>query len=397
VKATVIGVGSELIVGDTLDTNTAAIAASLSDHGVSVVTTHRVADEAGALVQILKESLDRYDLVITTGGLGPTPDDLTREAWAEALERPLILDETMLKHIEAFFTKMGKTMLPLNKKQAKKPQGARWLPNPRGTAPGFWLPGHPTAVALPGPPHEWRPMWQQLVPRLGLPSKATVKRTFKTFGVGESEIADLLGDLLGPHDGFEVATYAKLDGVRVVVWGRENEVQRASETVLKRLKKTIWGRDKDTLPGLVYRRLKHEGHTLAVMESVTGGLVAKLITDVPGASAVFLGGMVSYSVGAKAHFGVSEAVLREHGTVSEAAALAMAEAARVRLGATYGLSVTGVAGPEPLEGQPVGRVFVAVAGPSGKRARAYLFPDQGREVIRQRAAYAAFAFFWSMP
>ncbi len=391
-KATVFGVGSELIEGRTLDTNTAELGRDLLEAGAEVEVSVRVADRIEPLVAELRHALARHRLVVTTGGLGPTPDDLTREAIAEAVGAPLVFDPEVYQTIAAFFQKLGKPMPAINRKQAMKPKGAAWIENPRGTAPGFILPlGEKTIVALPGPPAEWRPMWLEAKKRLGLERKPTYVKVFKTFGLGESDLYLALGELLGRGPDHEVSTYAKPWGVEVVVRGSE----AVAKAVRRRIRRAIWGEDEDTLPGLVVRRLRAEGKTLAVMESVTGGLLSGLITDVPGVSKVFLGGMVSYTGEAKVRFGVAQAVLEAHGQVSRETAEAMAAAARERLGADYGLAVTGVAGPEGLEGHPVGTVFVGTAGEEGTRSQGYRFPDQGRESVRLRAAYAALAFFWS--
>ena len=384
-KATVFGVGSELITGLTEDKNTVLLARDLEEHGAEVAVSYRVADALEPLVRELEHALAHHDLVVTTGGLGPTPDDLTREAVARALGVELELDPAMLAEIRAFFDRLGRPMPPANARQAQKPAGARWLKNPRGTAPGFvWQEGGKALVALPGPPAEWRGMWEEAKRLLGLEAKKRFRRVLKTFGLGESELITLLGDDLA-----EVGVYAKPWGVELLV--RDEEL---AKRIKKKLKGKVWGQDEDTLPGLVHRRLAAEGKKLAVMESVTGGLLSELLTAVPGSSRTFVGGMVSYTREAKARFGVPEAVL-ERGQVSPETARAMAEAARRHLGADYGLSVTGVAGPDALEGHPVGTVFVGVASAAGSWARGYRFPDQGRELVRLRAAYAALAYFWS--
>ncbi len=385
-KATVIGVGTELLVGHTPDTNTAELAADLIASGAEVEVSFRVADRLEPLARELEHALCHHDLVVTTGGLGPTPDDLTREAVARAVGAPLVMDPEMLEQIRAFFAEMGREMPEVNRRQAMRPEGAAWIENPRGTAPGFfWQGGGRTLVALPGPPEEWRPMWQAVKRRLGLTPKPRYRKVLKTFGLGESQLAEILGPLFT-----EVGSYAKPWGVELVAHD-EDLVKK----IRKKLKGKIWGEDEDTLAGLVHRRLAAEGKTLAVMESVTGGLVAELLTDVPGASKTFRGGMVSYTREAKVRFGVPEEVLLAHGQVSAPTARAMAEAARRQLDADFGLAVTGVAGPEALEGHPVGTVFVGLATDRGAQARAYRFPDQGRERVRLRAAYAALAYFWS--
>ena len=385
-KASVFGVGSELLLGHTLDTNTAELAADLKEHGAQVEVTYRVADRREPLVRELRHALSHSDLVVVTGGLGPTPDDVTREAVAEALGAPLEFDPGAFETIRAFFQRLGKPMPKINEKQAKKPAGARWLENPRGTAPGFlWQEGGKTLVVLPGPPAEWRPMWQAAKKALGLEQKPRYRKVLKTFGLGESDLYRILGETLG-----ELGVYAKPWGVELVV-----DDPDLTKRIRKKLKGKIWGEDEDTLPALVHKKLKAEGKTLAVMESLTGGLLSELITGEPKVSKVYRGGMVSYTREAKVRFGVPETVLRAHGQVSAETARAMAEAARVFLDADYGLAVTGVAGPDPLEGHPVGTVYVGLADATGTKARGYRFPDQGRESIRLRAAYAALAYFWS--
>ncbi len=394
--AEIIGVGSELIRGDTLDTNTAEIARSLEGYAVRVDRTLRVADDLQALTEAVREAWRRADLVVLSGGLGPTPDDLTREAIAQALEEPLELDAAMLERIRAFFEARGRAMPETNRKQALRIPSARWLENPRGTAPGWWVVREAKQlVALPGPPAEWRPMWAELLPRLGLPPAARFHKVYKTWGLGESTLIQRLGPLAQRGDP-ALSTYAHPDGVHVVIEGTDPAAARAlARSVRERLGAYIWGEDDATLAQTLLRRLEARGGTLAVMESLTGGLVTSLLTDVAGASRVVLGGVVSYSAGAKARFGVPEAVLEAHGAVSAEAARAMAEAVKALFGATYGLATTGVAGPQPLEGHPVGTVYVGVAGPDGSAARAYRFPPVGREEVKLRAAYAALAYLWS--
>lgn len=388
-RAEIIGVGTELIHGETLDTNTAEIARSLEPYALKVERTLRVVDEVEPLAREVREAFARARLVVLSGGLGPTPDDVTREAVALALGEPLELDEAVLGEIEAFFRARGRAMPEANRKQAMRIPSATWLKNPRGTAPGWWVrKGGKDLVLLPGPPPEWRPMWEEVLSRLALPQRAYAKRVFKTWGIGESEIVERLGPLFLREGEVEVGTYPKPHGVEVVVRGREDLVAGLSERIKKRLLKEIWGEGEMTLAEAVKRRMEREGATLATMESLTGGLLGAEITRVPGASRFYLGGVVSYSVGAKARFGVPEGLLAK--TVSAETAKAMAEAARSLFGSTYALSTTGVAGPDPLEGEPVGTVYVALAGPQGVEARRYRFPGD-REAVRLRSVYAALA------
>jgi nicotinamide-nucleotide amidase len=392
--AEIVGVGSELIRGETLDTNTAEIASSLRPYALEVWRTLRVADDVERLAQTARELWGGARLLVFVGGLGPTPDDVTTEAVARGLGLELEEDPEMLAEIARRFERMGRRMTDRNRKQAQKPKAARWLPNPRGTAPGWWLrAGGRDLVALPGPPAEWRPMWAGLLPRLGLPESGVVRRELKTFGLGESQIMERLAGLWDA--GVTSGIYAHADGVHLSAEGPPEAVERWLGRVAERLAGHVWGREDDTLPGRVLARLRAEEATLATMESLTGGLLAALVTGVPGASRSYLGGVVSYSMGAKARFGVPTDTLTAHGAVSAETASAMAEAARRELNATYGLATTGVAGPDELEGHPVGTVYVGLAGPDGTQTKRYRFPPLGREAVRLRAAYAALALLWS--
>ena len=388
-RAEILGVGTELLYGETLDTNTAEIARSLKPYALKVERTLRVADEVAPLAREVEEAFARARLVVLSGGLGPTPDDVTREAVALALGEPLELDEAVLGEIEAFFRARGRAMPEANRKQAMRIPSATWLKNPRGTAPGWWVrKGGKDLVLLPGPPPEWRPMWQEVLPRLGLPRRPYAERVLKTWGIGESEIVERLGPLFVRGEEVEVGTYPKVHGVEVVVRGREDRVAELAERIKKKLLKEVWGEGEMTLAEAVKRRMEREGATLSTMESLTGGLLGAEITRVPGASRFYLGGVVSYSVGAKARVGVPQDLLSR--TVSAETARAMAEAARSLFGSTYALATTGVAGPDPLEGEPPGTVYVALAGPTGAEVRRYRFPGD-RETVRLRSVYAALA------
>ena len=388
-RAEILGVGTELLYGETLDTNTAEIARSLKPYALKVERTLRVADEVAPLAREVEEAFARARLVVLSGGLGPTPDDVTREAVALALGEPLELDEAVLGEIEAFFRARGRAMPEANRKQAMRIPSATWLKNPRGTAPGWWVrKGGKDLVRLPGPPPEWRPMWQEVLPCLGLPRRPYAERVLKTWGIGESEIVERLGPLFVRGEEVEVGTYPKVHGVEVVVRGREDRVAELAERIKKKLLKEVWGEGEMTLAEAVKRRMEREGATLSTMESLTGGLLGAEITRVPGASRFYLGGVVSYSVGAKARFGVPQDLLSR--TVSAETARAMAEAARSLFGSTYALATTGVAGPDPLEGEPPGTVYVALAGPTGAEVRRYRFPGD-RETVRLRSVYAALA------
>lgn len=387
--AEIIGVGTELIYGETFDSNTAEIARSLRGYGLEITRTLRFADELPALSGQLKESLSRCHLIVLSGGLGPTPDDITREAIAEALCEPMEPDPSMVQAIQARFASMGRQMHESNLKQAMKIPSASWLENPRGTAPGWWVhKENLDIVALPGPPAEWRPMWEELLPKLLLPAKNYRQKSFKTYGLGESQIVQVLGGFFRRQGPAEVGTYAKSHGVDVVIRGEPQAVSQLADSIRPLIAANIWGEDADTPQGLLVARLAKAGQTLATAESLSGGMLGSLLTQVPGASQVYLGGMVCYTREAKAFLGVPQGVL-EKGMVSPECAQAMAEAAARGLGATYALATTGVAGPEELEGQPVGTVYIGFAGPSLGGAKRFRFPASTRELVRERASYAA--------
>ena len=392
--AEIVGVGSELIRGETLDTNTAEVALSLRPYALDVWRTLRVADNVERLAQTARELWSGARLLVFLGGLGPTPDDVTTEAVARGLGLELAEDPEMLARIARRFEQMGRTMTERNRKQTQKPKAARWLENPRGTAPGWWLRQEGRdLVVLPGPPAEWKPIWEEVLPLLNLQPSGFVRRTVKTFGLGESQIMELVADLW--DRGVTSGIYAHPDGVQLSAEGEPEAVEAWMREVARRLAEYVWGCDEDTLPGKVVAWLRARKATLATMESLTGGLLAALVTGVPGASRSYPGGVVSYSMGAKARFGVPTDTLTAHGAVSAETAAAMAAAARRELNATYGLATTGVAGPDELEGHPVGTVYVGLAGPDGTQTKRYRLPPLGREAVRLRAAYAALALFWS--
>ncbi|WP_299425409.1 CinA family nicotinamide mononucleotide deamidase-related protein [uncultured Meiothermus sp.] len=394
--AEIIGVGDELLYGETVDTNTAEIAVSLQPYSVDVHRTLRVADHLETLTQEVRQAWNTARLVVLSGGLGPTPDDITREAIAAAMGEDLQTDLAVLDWLEKLFEARGWKMPEVNRKQALKIPSARWIANPRGTAPGWWIhQDDKDLVCLPGPPGEWRPMWAEVLPRLNLPAQPYKQVALKTFGLGESRIVELLGDLFKRNGQAEVGTYAKMDGVVVVVRGEPGLVDQLSQRIRPLLGEALWGQDSDTLPVLTLQILEAQRATLATMESVTGGVLGALITGVAGASRSYLGGLVPYHLSTKSWLGLSEDLVTQHGLVSAAFAEAMAATARAALNSTYALSTTGVAGPEELEGQPVGTLYIGLAGPNNTSSRHYRLPGASREMLRQRAAHAALAFFVS--
>ena len=374
-RAEILSCGTEILLGHISDTNATFLAQSLSALGIDLYFVSQVGDNLGRVVETLRRAWDRSDLVIMTGGLGPTEDDLTREAISELLGETMQVDAQLEAELRGRFASAGFSMPERNLKQATLIPSATALPNPRGTAPG-WLverDGH-MIVAMPGVPREMYRMWEQeALPRLAdrIGAGALFTRIFRVSGLGESTVEERLDALLHSNNP-TIATYAKSDAVDVRVTAKaENRelalalVEQMEAQVRQVLSTYIFGTDHETLQSVVGKHLVEHQQTLAVMESLTGGLLASTITDVPGSSRYFRGGVVAYSSEVKVQMGVPGEIIEQHGAVSPETARAMASAARQLLQADYGIGVTGVAGPDLQEGKPVGTVYIAIAGPQG--------------------------------
>lgn len=369
-KAEIVSVGTELLLGQIVDTNAAYIAQRLPALGIDLYWISQVGDNQPRIVEILRRAWSRSDIIIITGGLGPTDDDLTRESIAELLGEQMAVNPDLERELREAFARLKVAMPEHNIKQATLIPSSEALPNPIGTAPGWWVESDGRIiVAMPGVPAEMRLMWEdQALPRLR--SRHTgaiiVSRTLKVIGKGESAVEEMIRDFVSSANP-TVATYAKPDGIHVRITakapseGEAREMIGAMEAKLRGILGTyVYGADDDTLEGAVGRLLTERGLTLAVVESCSGGYLANMITETPGASRYFKGGLVAYSNEAKIKWGVSEALIALHGAISEEVARAMASAAREQLGADIGIGITGVAGPEQAEGKPVGLVFVAL-------------------------------------
>jgi nicotinamide-nucleotide amidase len=396
-KAEVISIGTELLLGQITDTNAPYLASQLPQLGIDLYWISQVGDNRARLVEALKRAYDRSDLIIASGGLGPTEDDVTREAIADLLGEELSIDPDAERWIRSIFDKLGYEMPERNLRQAQLIPSARTVANPLGTAPGWWVEHESkTILALPGPPSEMKRMWEfeirpVLERRLG--GEIIVSRTIKTLGLGEAKVDELVSPLLASTNP-TLAVYAKLDGIHLRLTAKDRARAKAEEAIAAaeaRLEEilgdTIWGHDEETLEGLVGGMLRQRGLTLATMESCTGGLLANIITDVPGSSDYFMGGLVAYTAEMKAAFGVDRALLAEHGTVSAEVAQAMADAARGKLGVDIGVGITGVAGPSEIEGKPVGTVHIAIASERGGISLSVRYPPR-REDVKRRAAYS---------
>ena len=404
IRAAIVASGSELVRGDRHDRNGPYVAASLQRLGIDPVRITVVGDEPAELEVALRAGLEE-DLLVVSGGLGPTHDDRTIELLALAAGRPLAVDEELAAEIEELSRRVAERLRrPYAdfaggvRKQATLPAGAEWV-GLVGTAPAVVLDtGSCVAVALPGPPRELQELWPRVLEtaplrRLRERSHAPERRVLRLFGVSESAVAQSLAAAGGEGDGVAVTICARDFEIHVDLLaepGAEGRAAALEAALAQANERYLFSRDERSTAELVLDLLRARDLTLATAESCTGGLVAARLTDVPGSSDVFLGGIIAYADEVKiAQLGVPEGVLAEHGAVSEEAAAAMAQGARARLGADVAVSVTGVAGPGGGTGEkPVGLVFLHAAGPGGELARRVDFPGD-RETIRQRAAVVA--------
>jgi nicotinamide-nucleotide amidase len=421
VNVEIINTGSELLLGRVLNTHQQWLCRRLADLGRQVGRQVAVPDTARDIQQSVREALARADLVIVTGGLGPTSDDLTRDLVAQLLGKKLLRDETVFTHIKNYFAARKRPMPANNDGQAMVPEDAIVLPNPNGTAPGLAMEVKPNPfraeakpgwlVMLPGPPRELRPMFDNfVVPILQREFPSAIPfacRTLRTGGVGESAVQEKIQSPLAAlaGNGLEIGYCARVGQVDVRLTARcadaEKVVRTAEAIVQKILGANIYGFDDEEIEMIVVRQLTERKKTLALAESCTGGGIANRVTNVPGASAVFPGGVVSYANEVKEQFlGVRAETLKQHGAVSEAVAREMAEGARKKFGADFALAVTGIAGPAGgSREKPVGTVFIALAGAFGtvveSRLNAYereafkqLTAQQALEMLRQRLVSA---------
>ena len=371
-QAEVINTGSELLLGLVVNTHLAYLAGELAPCGITIARQVCVPD-GPPIKDALDRALDRADVVFTTGGLGPTSDDITREAAAGLLALPLLPDEAILSGIRERFARRGLPMAERVARQAMVPVGTEVLPNPNGTAPGLYFP--PTVLAnrrarhlflLPGPPRELRPMTRDYVlPKLKAtlpPSSQRERRIYRLTGIGESQVEERIGKKLEERGDFEVGYCARPSEVDFRLLGPADELAKVEPEIRAILGEWIYS-DGDTLETAIVHLLHEKKLTLAAAESCTGGSLAGRLTDVPGSSEVFLAGYVTYSNKAKENaVGVSADLLATHGAVSEPVAAAMAEGARRVSGADFALSTTGIAGPGGgTESKPVGTVYIGLA------------------------------------
>lgn len=398
-KAEIVAVGTELLLGDIVNSNAARISSALAEAGVDVLFHTTVGDNVDRIAGVLAQAGQRADVVIVTGGLGPTHDDLTREALAKTAGVPLERSPELMEALKERFAAMGRQMADANLKQADVPAGAEVLTNPIGTAPGIDLKALGARFFLtPGVPAELELMLaEQVIPRLAQ-GVSLVSRVLKATGMGESDVADRLSEVIAQLDRDPTATIALLTSpgeVRVRITAREGggadakaAIVEVEDAVRSRLGDAIFGVDDETLEGAAGSLVVSKGLTLATAESVSGGMLVSRLVAVPGASKFLKAGWVAYSNEAKADLlGVPLQILEQHGAVSAECAEAMAEGARTKAGADVGVATTGEAGPDPQE-EPIGTVIVAVAIEGHLLSRRFIAPGP-RQAIRHWSTQAA--------
>jgi nicotinamide-nucleotide amidase len=400
VRCDVVAVGTELLLGQIVDTNSAWIGEHLALIGVDSHFQTKVGDNQARIVLALREALARSDAVVVCGGLGPTQDDITRDAIAEVMNVPLHRDAEMIETIRGFFGSRGREMADSNMRQADIPEGATFIPQTRGTAPGLICPvGHKVVYAVPGVPHEMREMMERAVlPDLKSRSgeqAVIISRTLRTWGLAESTLAEMISARVDTQTNPTIAFLASgIEGIKVRLTAKAPDESAARELLAAEEKEVrallgdiVFGVDDETMEDAVATLLKAHGLTLGVAESLTGGLVGARLTEAEGATDFFRGSVVAYDSEVKFELlGVPEGPV-----VSEEAARAMAEGAAKALGADVGLGVTGVAGPAEQEGKPVGTVFMAVTLDGDTQCVQVRLPGQ-RDQVRQFACISLLDF-----
>ena len=400
-KVEVVTIGTELLLGQIVDTNAAELGRALAGAGVEVVRHLSVADRPAAIRAAVAEALERTGFVITTGGLGPTRDDMTKREVAALFGKPLEMDASVLRSLEERFRRLARTMPAVNRTQAEVPAGATVLPNPRGTAPGLWVEENGRVVVmLPGVPSEMRGLLaEEVLPRLAARGAGVVvrSRTVRTTGIAESALAERVGAIEEELEPLTLAYLPSVAGVdlRVTAWGlRDDDADRRLDAATAQLRTSAgdhyYGDDGADLAAVVLDQLRTRTARLVIAESCTGGLLGGRITAIPGASDVFIGGVIAYdNVVKSGTLDVRPELLEQYGAVSEQVVTAMAEGVQRQFAVDAALAITGIAGPSGgTPEKPVGTVWLAVRFGAESRALQRIFPGDRGE-IRARAAQAA--------
>lgn len=395
-RVSILSVGSEVTSGDVVDTNANALAQAFTERAARVVGHRAVPDDMDLIARAMEDALAEADVVVASGGLGPTADDITRDALARVVGRPLVTDEAVAESLRARYRQLQRPMPEENLRQARLPEGGEMVPNPHGTAPGiaFRTPEGKAVFLLPGPPREMMPMAERILARVA-PDAAAVRRTLRVHGVGESQIDEWLSDLMSDANP-SLRPYAKDLEVHLRLVARAASVDAAEALadgveaeVARRLGPSLYARRGETLEEVAAAALTTRGESVAFAESLTAGLASARLASVPGASLVLKGALVTYTDDAKESLlGVARSILSGPGPVSAECAAAMAAGARRAFGSTYAVSTTGWAGPTRADEQPVGTVYYGLAGPDGVLTAVRHHLGQ-REQVRRHGAQTA--------
>lgn len=397
-QAEIISIGTELLMGELTDTNASWIAGRLPALGIQLQWVSIIGDDLGMLTDAFRRGMARSDIIFTTGGLGPTQDDLTREAVAAAFGETPTVQDPELEQLRQWFRNRGQDMPAHNVKQAHLIPSAQFITNRNGTAPGWWAEREGKhIVCMPGPPGENRAMWQEEIDarlKTLIDDEVTITRNIKTLGLGEASVDEIVSEYFGLENPY-LGIYSKADGIhlRIIARAEDEGAARAliapvEDVIHERLAPYIWGYDDETPERSVGAALVKAGLTLATMESASGGFLANTITEALDSSRWYRGGSVAYTAEAMVAAGVDAGLLAKYGVVSQQTANAMARAAQEATGADFGLGVTGALGPEEVEGQRPGTIFIAIAHGGAVREYPLRTPPR-RLVIKRRSCNTA--------
>jgi nicotinamide-nucleotide amidase len=392
-KAEIMGIGTELLMGELTDTNSSWIASRLPALGIELQWVSIIGDDLPRLTEAFKQGMERSDIIFTTGGLGPTQDDLTREAIAAAFGETPIIQQEVVEDLERYFAARGGPMPQHNIKQANLIPSARFVPNRNGTAPGWWAARDgKIIICMPGPPGENQSMWEEQVePQLAglIEDEVTITRNIKTMGMSEGAVDEIVSEFFGVENPY-LGIYSKADGIHLRVIARAKDTATAyamiapvEKAIHERLGEYVWGYDDDTPEQAAGKSLIEKGLSVAVMEMCTGGALANSITDNPNSISYFKGGNVAYDGAALRSCGVPGEVMEKHGVVSQETANAMAETVRRNFNADVGIAVTGVPGPGEFEGKPLGLAYICVSNGEKIRGMEMRLPPR-RVTIKRR-------------
>ena len=372
-----MGIGTELLMGELTDTNSSWIASRLPALGIELQWVSIIGDDLPKLTEAFKRGMERSDIIFTTGGLGPTQDDLTREAIAAAFGETPVVQQEVVENLERYFAARGTPMPQHNLKQANLIPSAKWVINKNGTAPGWWAERDgKIIICMPGPPGENHSMWEEQVePELAklIEDEVTITRNIKTMGMSEGAVDEVISEFFGIENPY-LGIYSKADGIHLRVIARAKDsrsaqamIQPVEQAIHERLGQYVWGYDDETPEQSAGKSLTEKGLTLAVMEMCTGGALTNAITNVSNSISYFKGGIVAYDGAALSASGVPDADMEQHGVVSQHTANIMADTVRRSLNTDLGVAVTGVPGPGEFEGKPLGLAYISVT--NGQQTR----------------------------